>query len=220
MKRYDPRLWIGGLLILGGVLALLENLDIINNVGGIFWGLIWGAVGCYFLYRLFVLHEWWAAFPGFTLVGLALSNMLPEALGAVLDLLSQHVLELARPHHPGRALLEPRALEPVHAPDEAQEAVHAHALVQRVVLGQVADRAAHREWLALRVVPGHDDGARVRPEPGREQAQERALPGPVRPEETHHLARLHAERDVVHGARAAIALRHVVDLDHRGGRPA
>jgi len=82
MKRYDPRLWIGGLLILGGVLALLENLDIINNVGGIFWGLIWGAVGCYFLYRLFVIHEWWAAFPGFTLVGLALSNMLPEALGA------------------------------------------------------------------------------------------------------------------------------------------
>src|SRR4030095_10125561 len=82
MKRYDPRLWIGGLLILGGILALLENLNIITNVGGLFWGLIWGGIGCYFLYRLFVIHEWWAAFPGFTLVGLALSNMPPEALGS------------------------------------------------------------------------------------------------------------------------------------------
>ena len=82
MKRYDPRLWIGGLLILGGILALLENLSIISNVGGIFWGLIWGGVGVYFLYRLFVYREWWAAFPGFILVGLALSNFLPAALGA------------------------------------------------------------------------------------------------------------------------------------------
>lgn len=82
MKRYDPRLWLGGLLILGGILALLENLRIISNVGGIFWGLIWGAVGVYFLYRLFVYREWWAAFPGFILVGLGLSNFLPAALGA------------------------------------------------------------------------------------------------------------------------------------------
>jgi hypothetical protein len=39
-------------------------------------------VGVYFLYRLFVYKEWWAAFPGFILVGLALSNFLPDALGA------------------------------------------------------------------------------------------------------------------------------------------
>ena len=82
MKQYDPRLWIGGLLILGGILALLESLNILSNVGGVFWGLIWGAVGVYFLYRLFVHKEWWAAFPGFILVGLALSNFLPESLGA------------------------------------------------------------------------------------------------------------------------------------------
>lgn len=82
MKRYDPRLWLGGLLILGGVLALLQNLNIISNVSGIFWGLIWGGVGIYFLYRLFVYREWWAAFPGFILVGLALANFLPASLGA------------------------------------------------------------------------------------------------------------------------------------------
>jgi hypothetical protein len=82
MKRYDPRLWIGGLLILGGILVLLENLHYISNVGGIFWGLILGAIGVYFLYRLFVYKEWWAAFPGFILVGLALSSFLPESLDA------------------------------------------------------------------------------------------------------------------------------------------
>lgn len=80
MKKYDPRLWLGGLLIFGGLLALLENMGVLSDVGDIFWGLIWGAVGVYFLYRLFVYREWWAAFPGFVLVGLALSNFLPEPL--------------------------------------------------------------------------------------------------------------------------------------------
>ena len=80
MKKYDPRLWLGGLLIFGGLLALLENMGVLSDVGDIFWGLIWGAVGVYFLYRLFVYREWWAAFPGFVLVGMALSNFLPEPL--------------------------------------------------------------------------------------------------------------------------------------------
>lgn len=80
MKRYDPRLWFGGLLILGGVLALLENFKIIADVGDVFWGLIFGAAAVYFLQRLFVQREWWAAFPGFALLGLALSMLLPNAL--------------------------------------------------------------------------------------------------------------------------------------------
>jgi hypothetical protein len=80
MKKYDPRLWLGGLLIFGGLLALLENMGVLSDVSDIFWGLIWGGVGVYFLYRLFVYKEWWAAFPGFVLVGLALANFLPDPL--------------------------------------------------------------------------------------------------------------------------------------------
>jgi hypothetical protein len=80
MKRYDPRLWFGGLLILGGVLALLENFNIISDVGDVFWGLIFAAAGAYFLQRLFMRREWWAAFPGFVLLGLALSMLLPQSL--------------------------------------------------------------------------------------------------------------------------------------------
>jgi len=49
MKRYDPRLWIGILMVFGGVLILLETLNIISDVGGIFWGVVWGLVGFFFL---------------------------------------------------------------------------------------------------------------------------------------------------------------------------
>ena len=81
MKRYDPRLWIGGILIFIGALTLLDNLNIISNVSDIFWGVIWGAIGGYFLYVLLKQREnRWAAFPAFTLLGLAASSLLPKAL--------------------------------------------------------------------------------------------------------------------------------------------
>jgi hypothetical protein len=82
MKRFDPRVWLGSLMILGGVLALLENLNIIAEVGDVFWGLIWGGVGLYFLNRLITHKEWWAVFPAFALLGMAGSLLLPEALEA------------------------------------------------------------------------------------------------------------------------------------------
>jgi len=80
MKRYDPRLWLGGLLILAGVLVLLQNLKIISEVGDVFWGIIWGGVGLYFLNRLITHREWWAAFPAFALLGVAGSLFLPKSL--------------------------------------------------------------------------------------------------------------------------------------------
>lgn len=81
MKRYDPRLWIGGLLILLGALTLLENLNIISEVGDIFWGVIWGLIGLFFLYKLVTDRAaWWAAFPAFALLGLSISHLLPKPL--------------------------------------------------------------------------------------------------------------------------------------------
>lgn len=82
MRKYDPRLIIGGLLIFGGLLSLLETLGIIPNAGGIFWGVIWGAAAFYFLYLLAVdrTRNWWAAFPGFILLGMAASSFLPPSL--------------------------------------------------------------------------------------------------------------------------------------------
>ena len=83
MRKYDPRLIIGGLLVFGGLLALLDTIGIISNAGGIFWGLIWGAVGVFFLYLLLNgKQNWWAAFPGFTFIGMALASFLPGSLEA------------------------------------------------------------------------------------------------------------------------------------------
>ena len=83
MRRLNPRLWLGILLVLGGLLSLLDAVGIISNAGGIFWGLIFAAGGLIFLYMLVNNREnWWAAFPAFTLLGLALSSFLPESLEA------------------------------------------------------------------------------------------------------------------------------------------
>ncbi len=81
MRRYDPRLIIGGLLILGGLLALLDQMGVITNAGRIFWGLIFGAGSLVFFYMLINDRvNWWAAFPAFTLLGFALSYFLPGPL--------------------------------------------------------------------------------------------------------------------------------------------
>jgi len=81
MRRFDPRLIFGTLLVLGGVLALLDTMGIVSNGGGIFWGLIWGAGGLVFLYMLLNNRDnWWAAFPAFTLLGLAAQSFLPNSL--------------------------------------------------------------------------------------------------------------------------------------------
>lgn len=83
MRRIDPRLLIGILLVVGGVLSLLDVQGVISNAGGIFWGLVFGAGSLVFLYLLFIdPNNWWAAFPGFILLGLAASSFLPESLEA------------------------------------------------------------------------------------------------------------------------------------------
>jgi hypothetical protein len=82
MRRINPRLLIGILLVVGGFLSLLDVMGVISNAGGIFWGLVFGVGALSFLYLLFndQTNNWWAAFPGFTLLGLAVSSFLPDSL--------------------------------------------------------------------------------------------------------------------------------------------
>lgn len=83
MRRIDPRLLIGVLLVVGGILSLLDVQGIISNGSGIFWGMVFAAVALVFLFMLFNdPNNWWAAFPGFTLLGLAISSFLPDSLEA------------------------------------------------------------------------------------------------------------------------------------------
>ena len=69
MKRFDPGIVFGVLLLVGGGLALAQALGYLNNASGYFWGGLFLAAGLAFLTLLFVGH-WWRAFPGFTLAAL------------------------------------------------------------------------------------------------------------------------------------------------------
>jgi hypothetical protein len=83
MKRLDFRILVGAGLILLGVLMLLERFGFFRGASDFFWGVVFLAGGTYFLYRFAnnISGEWWAAIPGFALVGLAADSLLTRMFG-------------------------------------------------------------------------------------------------------------------------------------------
>jgi hypothetical protein len=82
MRRIDWRI-IGGLfLILWGAFSLLARTGVIPRGMDLFWGLVGVGGGAAFLYMFFTnpRAQWWAAIPGFTLLGLGAAAFLPEGL--------------------------------------------------------------------------------------------------------------------------------------------
>lgn len=79
MKKFDPRIVFGLLLILGGVLMFTETLGLLKNVGDLFWGFVFLAVGAAFL-TLISSSGWWGIFPGFVLAGIGVIILLPDKL--------------------------------------------------------------------------------------------------------------------------------------------
>jgi len=76
MKRFDYRLMIGGLLILGGILMLLDKINILKNATNFYWTILLAFGAAIFLFwYISDRSRWWAAIPGFTLAGLAASNL-------------------------------------------------------------------------------------------------------------------------------------------------
>lgn len=71
MKRYDSRLFWGGLLIFMGLVFLLQSLNII--ILNAIWPFMFAAPGVLFLLTFLrrPRESWWAIIPGFTLLGLA-----------------------------------------------------------------------------------------------------------------------------------------------------
>lgn len=71
MKWLESRVLWGTLLILGGVMFLLQNLGLFE-FGDLFWALLLGLAGVFFL-SVYLQNRanWWALIPGFTLFGVA-----------------------------------------------------------------------------------------------------------------------------------------------------
>jgi len=82
MRRVDWRIIVGLLLILAGAISLLERVGIIPPGIDLFWGIAGVGGGAAFLYVFFAnpRAQWWAAIPGFTLLGLGAAAFLPEGL--------------------------------------------------------------------------------------------------------------------------------------------
>jgi len=83
MKRFDPRIVIGTLLIIAGGLGFLQAFGFLQNASDVFWGLVFLAAGAIFLFMFangFASGGWWAAFPGFVLAGIGVLILLPDAL--------------------------------------------------------------------------------------------------------------------------------------------
>ena len=86
MKRIDFRIIIGSLMILAGLIGLLDHLGIFPaglEAMDIFWGILTFIGGAAFLYIFFTNREqWWTAFPGFVLLGISATALLPNSLSA------------------------------------------------------------------------------------------------------------------------------------------
>lgn len=86
MKRIDPRIIIGTLLILAGGLGFLQAFGFLQDASDLFWGIVFLAAGAVFLFLFvsgFASGGWWAAFPGFVLAGIGVLILLPESLSNV-----------------------------------------------------------------------------------------------------------------------------------------
>ncbi len=82
MKRFDYRILIGAALILGGILMLLDKMGVLQGATDFFWaGLLAIAAGIFLFWFFSDRSKWWAAIPGFTLAGMAVSTLLLDRIG-------------------------------------------------------------------------------------------------------------------------------------------
>jgi hypothetical protein len=83
MKRFDPRIVIGTLLIFAGALGFLQAFGILRDASDVFWGIVFLIGGGAFLLIFaagFASGQWWAVIPGLVLAGIGVLILLPDAL--------------------------------------------------------------------------------------------------------------------------------------------
>ncbi len=83
MKWLGSHILWGSLLILGGILYLLQSLDVFSG-GDIFWGIFLGLIGVIFLTNFIKNRSnWWMSIPGIILLVIAIGIILDVALPGV-----------------------------------------------------------------------------------------------------------------------------------------
>jgi hypothetical protein len=85
MRRFDYRIVLGLILLLGGGLLLLQTMGFLENASAFFLGSVFIIGGAVFLSLLFGGH-WWGAFPGMTLLSLGLVVLFEERLADMVGL--------------------------------------------------------------------------------------------------------------------------------------
>ena len=82
MKRFDYRIAVGLVLILGAALMFLDKADLLKGASDFFWAGVLAIGAVIFLVWFFSdLSKWWAAIPGFTLAGMSASSLMLNRLG-------------------------------------------------------------------------------------------------------------------------------------------
>jgi len=83
MKRFDPRIIIGTLLIFAGGLGFLQAFGFLRDASDVFWGIVFLVAGGTFLFVFssgFASGQWWAVIPGLVLAGIGVVILLPDSL--------------------------------------------------------------------------------------------------------------------------------------------
>ena len=145
-----------------------------------------------------------------------------EPAREALDQLAAPLGEAEALEQRGDALGEPGAAQPVEMPLVAQVLLHRELAVDARVLEHDADVTAHVARRRPHVVAVHARGAGTRRQQGRQDAEERALPAAVRPEQREELSLANVEGDARERLAFAVAPAQSLDLDggaaHSGRR--
>lgn len=86
MRRIDFRVVWGVLLLIGGVMALLQNFGFLGNALAYVWGFVLGAAGLSFLFAFLTNRaQWWALIPGLTLSSIAALILVDQVMPTAAD---------------------------------------------------------------------------------------------------------------------------------------
>jgi hypothetical protein len=80
VKRFDFRIVLGLILLLGGGLLLLQSMGYMQNAGNFFWGAVFIVAGAVFLSLVFG-GQWWGVFPGMSLLAVGSVILLGDRVG-------------------------------------------------------------------------------------------------------------------------------------------